>query len=163
MYADVTTESDPINKMGNKALAWQINLYGLSSLWAMNRDRMCVCCLDFLIKLQKDLNAFDKQDEHEPVIRACYPPIAPQPLYSSHYSNFCRLGLDILIEKLFIMLSAVQCSVIVFCQHFNQMPGNAKNADSTDYQFCFCITQKHQDVSCLVRHSLTDMKELLFC
>lgn len=73
MYADVTTESDLINKMGNKALAWQINLYGLSSLWAMNRGRMCVCCLGFLIKPQKHFNTFDKQDEHEPVIRACDP------------------------------------------------------------------------------------------
>lgn len=96
-----------------------------------------MCCLSFLIKPQKDLNTFDKQDEHEPVIRACDPPTAPQLLYSSHYSNFCRLALDILIEKLFLMLSAIQCSIIVFCQHFNQMPSNAKNADNTDYQFCF--------------------------
>lgn len=81
MYADVTTESDLINKMGNKAPAWQINLYGLSSLWAMNRDRMCVC-LGFLIKPQKDLKTFDKQNEHEPVIRACDPQ-----LLHSHYAT----------------------------------------------------------------------------
>lgn len=32
MYADVTTESDLVNKTGNKALAQHINLSGLSRL-----------------------------------------------------------------------------------------------------------------------------------
>lgn len=77
MYADVTTESDLINKTGNKVLAQQINLYGLSSLWAITGIG-CLCiggcwCCFFLIKSQEDLNPFDKQDEHEHVIRVSDP------------------------------------------------------------------------------------------
>lgn len=108
----------------------------------MNRDRICMCCLGFLIKPQKDLNTFDKQDEREPVIRAR----DPQLLHSCCTGAIILISVSqnwaFLVQNSFSCLvpKHVQCSVIVFCQYFNQIPGNAKNADNTDFQFCFFIT-----------------------